>query len=141
MSANTHICSADGCAHRAVKRCFDCGAWRCAEHLVPTVHERKGAVVHLCPGCLQAYLNEPEHLPLVGVGEVSHRATRHPLDDLLSGEGSRIAEDAPWAKLDQLAGTTLATTVAHDTAPAHEGSPAHGRAQRTSPALARPRRF
>jgi hypothetical protein len=68
------ICSAPGCTRRATRPCFDCGEWRCAEHLVAAVHHRKVAIVHLCPDCLHAYVNAPDRLRLDGF--VDERAER-----------------------------------------------------------------
>ena len=50
-------CTFDGCGQQATERCFECGAWHCAEHLqvilVPTF---AGSLRELlCGECVRAH--------------------------------------------------------------------------------------
>ena len=76
------ICNAPGCTQRAARPCFDCGAWRCEEHLLAAVHHRKSAVVHLCPNCLHAHVNAPDRLRLDGVEDARAERAADPLAPL-----------------------------------------------------------
>jgi hypothetical protein len=57
-----HICHEAGCGQRATDRCFDCGSWRCAAHLVhiqlPTAEGYFGEVV--CSACLKDHIEHPD---------------------------------------------------------------------------------
>ncbi len=57
-----HTCHQDGCAQRATDRCFDCGDWLCATHLIhmqlPTANGLFGEVV--CSNCLQEHIERPD---------------------------------------------------------------------------------
>jgi hypothetical protein len=57
-----HTCREDGCAQRATDRCFDCGDWLCATHLihvkVPTAEGAFAEVV--CSSCLQEHLAQTD---------------------------------------------------------------------------------
>ncbi len=52
------ICHEDGCGQRGTDRCFECGEWRCLEHLVhiqlPTAEGYFGEL--LCVTCVQDHL-------------------------------------------------------------------------------------
>lgn len=81
-----HLCTAPGCMGRGVRPCFDCGEWRCEEHLQAAVHHRKASIVHLCPSCLQAHMDAPERLRIDGFEvERAQRAA----DPLAPREGPR----------------------------------------------------
>jgi hypothetical protein len=73
------ICNAPGCGRHAVKPCFDCGQWRCEEHLLAAVHHRKSAIVHLCPNCLHAHVNNPERLRIDGYVDTQAERAADPL--------------------------------------------------------------
>ena len=74
-----HICNAPGCSRRAMRPCFDCGEWRCEEHLHAAVHHRKSAIVHLCPNCLHAHVNAPDRLRLEGFEDERAERAADPL--------------------------------------------------------------
>lgn len=103
------VCDAPGCARRAIKPCFDCGQWRCEEHLTPAVHQHRGAVVHLCPTCMQAHVDDPERLRIYGVEDTHPRHTpemllrRSPALSFPRGPlpGARIHADVIASPLDR----------------------------------------
>jgi hypothetical protein len=93
-----HICGAAGCARRAVKPCFDCGEWRCEEHLLAAVHHRKSAVVQLCPTCMQGHVEHPERLRLEGIEDPRAHRAPHPLVGRESGLSEHTTEVSPIAR-------------------------------------------
>lgn len=93
-----HICGAAGCARRAVKPCFDCGEWRCEEHLLAAVHHRKSAVVQLCPTCMQGHVEHPERLRLDGIEDPRAHRAPHPLIGREAGLPDHTTEVSPIAR-------------------------------------------
>jgi hypothetical protein len=93
-----HICGAAGCTRRAVKPCFDCGEWRCEEHLLAAVHHRKSTVVHLCPTCMQGHVEHPERLRLDGIEDPRTQRAPHPLLGQEAGMPDHTTEVTPLAR-------------------------------------------
>lgn len=54
----TRTCTVSGCLNRALKACADCGEARCLDHLLPTIDEHRGTVLHLCPTCMETRNND-----------------------------------------------------------------------------------
>lgn len=58
---HTSTCAVPGCGNRAIKHCANCGEARCPDHILPTIDDTSGTVIHFCPACMEAYTNELEH--------------------------------------------------------------------------------
>lgn len=93
-----HICGAAGCSRRAVKPCFDCGEWRCEEHLLAAVHHRKSAVVQLCPTCMHGHVEHPERLRLDGIEDPRAQRAPNPLLGQEAGLSEHQTEVTPLAR-------------------------------------------